>query len=159
MDPYQISLFSQVGKREHYALGTFFRKRYSRLLGNGEYSPRKVYVRSVETDRSLMSAEVNLAALFPPKGNQIWNKHLDWQPVPIHLIPWDMDHFFAGTTPCARYDKLVAEYRLEYQERMFAEYGETFDYLRTMSGAPIEMIGEVIPIYDALFIEDINGFT
>jgi len=35
-----------------------------------------------------MSAECNLAGMFPPIGRQKWNgTETFWQPVPIHTIP------------------------------------------------------------------------
>lgn len=45
---------------QHYRLGQYFRKRYNSLLGD-KYSPDKVYIRSTDFDRTLMSAEANLA--------------------------------------------------------------------------------------------------
>lgn len=36
----------QVGMQQHYELGQFLRKRYAKLLGNGEYNTDKVYVYS-----------------------------------------------------------------------------------------------------------------
>lgn len=50
-------------------------------------SPLQVYVRSTDFDRTLMSAEANLAGLFPPNGRQRFNPNISWQPIPVHTVP------------------------------------------------------------------------
>lgn len=43
-----------------YRLGKYLRKRYNKLIGD-KYSPNKLYVRSTDYDRTLMSGQANLA--------------------------------------------------------------------------------------------------
>lgn len=50
-------------------------------------SSLQVYVRSTDFDRTLMSAEANLAGLFPPDGMQRFNPNISWQPIPVHTVP------------------------------------------------------------------------
>lgn len=50
-------------------------------------SSLQVYVRSTDFDRTLMSAEANLAGLFPPSGMQRFNPNISWQPIPVHTVP------------------------------------------------------------------------
>lgn len=38
-----------------------------------------------------MSAQANLAGLFPPIGEQVWSSEIDWQPVPVHDVPIKKD--------------------------------------------------------------------
>ena len=44
-------------------------------------------MRSTDFDRTLMSAEANLAGLFPPDGMQRFNPNISWQTVPVHTVP------------------------------------------------------------------------
>ena len=34
-----------------------------------------------------MSAEANLAGLYPPEGVQVFNPNISWQPIPVHTVP------------------------------------------------------------------------
>lgn len=75
--------------------------RYAKLIGDDQYLSDTVYVQSTVSkmisncskfkknlpnkcaiikgsDRSLMSAQVTLARLFPPRDDQIWNENLLW---------------------------------------------------------------------------------
>lgn len=38
-----------------------------------------------------MSAEANLAGLYPPEEQQVFNPNISWQPIPVHTVPDDME--------------------------------------------------------------------
>lgn len=73
-----------VGMQQHYEYGNFLRKNYFDFL-NQTYNRERVYAISTDYDRTLMSAYSLLASLYKPEGDQIWNKNLSWQPIPVHI--------------------------------------------------------------------------
>jgi len=48
-------------------------------------------VQSTDVDRTLMSAQSNLAGLYEPFGDDVWNDQIKWQPIPVHTIPEQFD--------------------------------------------------------------------
>uniref|UniRef100_A0AAR5Q8L7 acid phosphatase n=1 Tax=Dendroctonus ponderosae TaxID=77166 RepID=A0AAR5Q8L7_DENPD len=101
---------NNMGKQRHYQLGKWFRERYDGFLPR-KYNYHDIYVRSTDVDRTLMSAASNLAGLYPPEGDQIWNENLLWQPIPIHTTPEDLDPVLTTKVECASYDELFEEFK------------------------------------------------
>ena len=57
-------------------------------------------VNSSDADRTLMSAELFLAGLFPPSKNETWNNDdLHWQPIPVHTQPKATDDVITISKP------------------------------------------------------------
>lgn len=73
-----------TGMQQHYEFGQFMRQRYSDFL-NESYNRERVFAISTDFDRTLMSAYSFLASLYKPEGEQIWNKNVSWQPIPVHI--------------------------------------------------------------------------
>ena len=59
-----------------------------------------------------MSAQANMAGLFPPSGYMQWNPDLVWQPIPIHTMPQSQDYLLSVEhTACPRLTKLRKDAR------------------------------------------------
>uniref|UniRef100_A0AC11BG08 Acid phosphatase 2, lysosomal n=1 Tax=Ovis aries TaxID=9940 RepID=A0AC11BG08_SHEEP len=84
--PQGFGQLTKEGMLQHWELGQALRQRYRGFL-NASYHRQEVYVRSTDFDRTLMSAEANLAGLFPPDGMQRFNPNISWQPIPVHTVP------------------------------------------------------------------------
>jgi len=76
-----------------YELGQVLRNRYKNFLGD-LYLPKLVMGHSSDYDRTKMSLQLILAALFPPIKRQQWNPVLNWQPIPSSYILRVDDNFF-----------------------------------------------------------------
>lgn len=150
---------TNVGKEQEYELGQWFRKRYGNWLPS-IYDPRDISVRSTDVDRTLMSAETVLAALYPPVGRQKWRQNLGWQPVPVHTVPEREDELLAGKKLCPRYQEekhkvMNSEQMKKYNEK----YKELYNYLTNHSGREVKNVDDVLYLYDTLHIETLKNLT
>ncbi|XP_074765567.1 lysosomal acid phosphatase isoform X2 [Athene noctua] len=117
-DPFQESAWpqgfgqlTQVGMRQQWELGQALRRRYRGFLSD-TYRRREIFIRSTDCDRTLMSAEANLAGLYPPEGQQMFNPNISWQPIPVHTVPESEERLLKfPLTPCPRYEQLQNETR------------------------------------------------
>ncbi|KAJ1101649.1 hypothetical protein NDU88_006715 [Pleurodeles waltl] len=97
--PQGYGQLSTIGMNQHYKLGQYLKKRYQGFL-NATYNRDEIYVRSTDYDRTLMSAEANLAGMYPPTGEQIWNDTIPWQPIPVHTVPLSEDQVSVACGGC-----------------------------------------------------------
>lgn len=166
-DPYQESdwpqgfgQLSQVGMRQHLELGQFLRKRYNGFL-NESYDRHEILVRSTDYDRTLMSAEANLAGLYPPTGDQIFTPNIKWQPIPVHTVPLNEEDLLSFPLgECPRYKQLMNE--TEHTEEFLnitAEYQDFIDMVRTKTGLNKTNVESIWSVYDTLFCESRHNKT
>ncbi|XP_055301172.1 prostatic acid phosphatase-like [Sitodiplosis mosellana] len=153
--PGGLGALTNLGIEQEYELGKYLRRRYASLLGDGHYSNDNVYVQSTDVDRTLMSAAANLAGLFPPDDNQVWNRDINWRPIPIHSIPLDLDYVLYVGKPCPRYDHAMEEYLNSSEHaNLIAKYKEMFTYLEENSGVQIRTFDDAQLLYNTLWIEN-----
>uniref|UniRef100_A0A674JEV7 acid phosphatase n=1 Tax=Terrapene triunguis TaxID=2587831 RepID=A0A674JEV7_9SAUR len=113
--PQGFGQLTKIGMQQQYELGQYMRKRYSNFL-NATYNRHEIFIQSTDYDRTIMSAQVYLAGLFPPVGNQIWNPQIRWQPIPFRTVPLLKDHilhFPSSNCPC--FDELQNETLTSWQ--------------------------------------------
>uniref|UniRef100_A0A914QR47 acid phosphatase n=1 Tax=Panagrolaimus davidi TaxID=227884 RepID=A0A914QR47_9BILA len=91
---------TSVGMRQQYTLGKLLRQKYITSdppFLSARYTPKEIYIRSTDVNRTIISAMSNLAGMFPagepgfdfPFGDR-WPTH--WTPIPVHTVPTDEDH-------------------------------------------------------------------
>ncbi|OWF40461.1 lysosomal acid phosphatase-like isoform X2 [Mizuhopecten yessoensis] len=100
--PDGMGWLSKIGMNQHYRLGQWLRDRYNGFLSS-DYIHTEIVVTSSDEDRCLMSAASNLAGLYPPTGDQVWNSNITWQPIPIHTKPKYEDNRINMGETCPSY--------------------------------------------------------
>lgn len=149
----------QTGKQQQYELGKWLRRRYSVLL-NSSYATNTIYVQSTDVDRTIMSAESNLAGLFPPKRKEMWNPEVLWQPIPVHIVPENMDSVLSARKPCPAYDEeLYSVIKSEEFKRVDEQFKDLYEYLSEHAGQLVETLYDIESIHSTLTIELIYNKT
>ncbi|KAL3270626.1 hypothetical protein HHI36_021160 [Cryptolaemus montrouzieri] len=166
-DPYQNESFwpvpygelTNTGKTQHYELGQWLRQHYNSFLSQ-KYLAKEFVLQSSNYDRCLMSAGSNLAGLYPPQGDQVWNPSLPWQPIPIHTKPKLNDGMLALAEPCPTFDKLADELMDTEQYQTYEnDNKELYAYLSENTGSKIDSFSKANDLYDTLLIESMNNYT
>ncbi|KRZ11709.1 Prostatic acid phosphatase [Trichinella zimbabwensis] len=124
---------TKLGCQQQYELGQYLRSRYANFLSD-HYNASEVYVRSTDTDRTLSSAECNLAGMFPPDESQIWNENIRWQPVPVHTLPTNQEYLLRTGFNCPALHAVFQTQSNELIEKVENDYKELFAYLENKTG-------------------------
>jgi len=67
-----------------YQKGQFFRRMYNGYI-NDLYLDSEILTKSTQMTRTIMSAQMVLAGMYPPRNYQKWsNLETVWQPIPIY---------------------------------------------------------------------------
>lgn len=112
-----------------------------------------------DSDRTLTSALLTLAGLFPPNGSEIWNEHIQWQPIPVHTIPMRLDHVLAARKPCDHLNYIMDKHvnSSEYS-KIFEENRPLLDALNAYTGKKLETLHQIIFVESVFFAEISKGF-
>uniref|UniRef100_A0A1B6LPF6 acid phosphatase n=1 Tax=Graphocephala atropunctata TaxID=36148 RepID=A0A1B6LPF6_9HEMI len=126
---------TQSGYDQMYKLGKKVRALYDGFLDQ-TFRPEDFKALSSTSGRTLQSAELFLAGLFPPRGFQIWNKDLLWQPVPVH--PTFLDHYelvFLNEKPlCSRFREAQEDALMETENLNNSSLVSFIDYVLPFTG-------------------------
>ncbi|KAL1236561.1 putative acid phosphatase 5 [Trichinella spiralis] len=141
---------SQVGFMEQYELGQFLHERYKNFLS--EFKMDEIYVRSTDTNRTILSAMVNLAGLFPQNSNDS-ALHLNWQPIPVHSVPKDNDPLLYAFSKCKKVDDIYWNEVMTSAPvlNLMHQHAELFDLLRKQTGFPLKTLDDIYQVYEPLY--------
>lgn len=67
-----------------YVLGQYTRNRYKKILPD-TYTKKSFTMYTTNVDRTIISAQLYLAGLYPPTKEEIWHDSLLWNPIPTFV--------------------------------------------------------------------------
>jgi len=114
---------TNVGKREQYELGIFLRNRY-KDFASSRYKNYYTKCKSSDFDRTIMSAYCLLTGLYPPIDGQVWHENITWQPIPVHMVPQNVDYKLLINKNCELRKNITDSARvwLNKQNRIFYKF-------------------------------------
>ncbi|XP_039284643.1 venom acid phosphatase Acph-1 isoform X1 [Nilaparvata lugens] len=145
------------GKKNQYEIGKLLRTRYKSFLSD-IYSPKHVVAQSTDVDRTKMSMQLVLAALFPPTEAQKWNNDLNWQPIPFKYEPLDQDKLLLVNIPCPRYYEALQEVvEREEVKTLIKQNEQIYELLTNKSGMEVKTFNDLLSMQGTLKAEtDLN---
>lgn len=100
-----------------------------------------------------------MAGLFPPRGNQRWNKNINWQPIPVHTVPEDQDYIIGSSPSCNRLDdEMNRFYNSTEYISLLEKYQSLIRYLEENSGMKLQTLNDLNHLYEELFVEQLKGY-
>ncbi|CAL8134238.1 unnamed protein product [Orchesella dallaii] len=153
---------TEIGEEQHYELGSFLRQRYDGFLPR-KYSKKDFHIVSSDVDRTIISAESNVAGLYKRDAPALITRQAlfnEWQPVPVHTIPQESDNFINFKAKCPRYNSLVDEYyNSEEVTSLDTEYKNFFDFASENSGAELLNLLDAVQLQDSLRCQRKHNLT
>ncbi|XP_046670618.1 lysosomal acid phosphatase-like [Homalodisca vitripennis] len=147
--PHGFGELTQRGRIQMYKLGENVRSMYNGFL-DSTYRSVDFKALSSPSGRTIQSAELFLAGLFPPHGFQVWNQDLLWQPIPV--FPSFLDHykmvFIKGHSKCPRFTEAQTNSLLQFDKLYDASLTSFLEYVLPHSGIDEETVRKS---YDNLY--------
>nr|QZP43468.1 histidine acid phosphatase Acph-1-like protein [Pseudoips prasinana] len=141
-----------VGKHRAYQIGKFYRQRYgsqgAKLISN-LYLRDEIAIRSTDKERTKMTIQVAMAAVYPPEPEQQWDEGLGklWQPVPYSAVPLSED-YLRYYSNCKRFKELMSEAKTDSLTKEFVPYMDLIPLIQEKTG---KNFTENILMFETLF--------
>jgi hypothetical protein len=158
---------TELGMRQQYTLGKLLRQKYITSdppFLSARYTPKEIYIRSTDVNRTMISAMSNLAGMFPagepgfdfPFGDR-WPTH--WTPIPVHTVPTDEDHVGNIFAPCPRATELdeFIQNSKEFKE-LTAQNHDFFHFASLKTGKEYNLVN-IYELNDINYIESLYNLS
>lgn len=148
-----VGQLTSKGMRQHEALGKKLRKRYveEEKLLPVLYESGKMYVRSTDVDRTLMSAQTFLLGLYPIGTGPSMS---GFQPIPIHSQPKENDVLIPNKADDSIFNELLEKYVYSSQPWQEKEKAtkEKWEKWSTLTANKISSLNDVIGLGSILHV-------
>ncbi|XP_050355643.1 venom acid phosphatase Acph-1-like [Nymphalis io] len=129
---------TNTGKRRAFQIGKFIRQRYGAQgygLLSGLYLQDEIALRSTDKERTKMTAQMAMAALYPPEVDQQWDEGLGkiWQPVPYTAVPLSED-YLRYYSNCDRFNELMKQAKDEAINQEFQQFKDLATIVKKETG-------------------------
>ncbi|XP_078050009.1 venom acid phosphatase Acph-1 isoform X2 [Augochlora pura] len=152
-EPMGLGQLTNVGKLREYKIGKMLRNRYDKFLGD-LYHPIDVYAYSTDFDRTKMSLQLVLAALYPPSSKQAWNDKLSWMPIPAHYMPERLDYLLRPEFSPIFSEGLKNARNLEEVRKKASQYKDFLNFLSEKTGITEMSVTEGYEVYNKLATQE-----
>ncbi|KAL6416978.1 hypothetical protein ACFW04_013068 [Cataglyphis niger] len=157
--PIGLGQLTNQGKKREYELGQVLRSRYKDFLGD-LYLPNLVVGRSSDYDRTKMSLQLVLTALFPPMDTrQRWNADLNWQPIPTMYISRIDDNLFLADDCPQFVDEYNRILNLSEIKKEISQFKNMMSKLTELTGKNIETALDLYYLYNTFVSESSMNLT
>lgn len=105
-----------------------------------------------------MSAGANLAGLYPPVDDQIWNEDIKWQPIPIHLADTSL---FMAVAFCEKFMQIREKFfnYCPVVKSILDKNADLLKYLSEHTGENISDVNSASGLWDTLYAESHANLT
>ncbi|XP_065201869.1 uncharacterized protein LOC135832508 [Planococcus citri] len=160
--PEGINELTNDGKNELFKLGKWLKEKYAPVIGSN-YNGSLISIESGASDIAITSAEILAAGLFPPRGQDMWNPLIFWQPTPVRSTPVTDDNTILMTKNCEQYNLQINEVNNSpYWTDFYGNNTETINYISEYTGTNfsktdiLDTLRNIFYYYEDLKIEEEN---
>jgi hypothetical protein len=144
-----LGQLTQIGIRQQYDYGQYLKREYSRLF-NRRFDLKKVNAKSTNYDRTIMSASSLLSGLFIPTNDQVWNKDVKWQPIPVHIASGNL----MGEMKCEKLEELFEAYTQSDEfKKLNDKYKDFFDLVKEKTGQNDVSLRNILNLCDNVYVQ------
>jgi len=164
-----LGQLTKTGIWRAFNLGKYFKKTYIDDLGflPPMFNTEDVAIRSSGYDRTIMTAQSVMTAMYPPTMDEAkWNPNdpnFPWQPIPIHSVPKKDDLLLKYGNHCPRYQQLKNEILgTDPALQQFAQDAnnrKVLDLAKESTGLTNYPDFMLYQLFDTLFVERENNLT
>lgn len=107
-----------------------------------------------------MSAYSNLAGLFSPQGDQVWDDGIvRWQPIPVATRPHKDDAYLSFGKNCRRYNQLAVTQLTVLWIDMLINHADFISFVKNSTGLSMANPYEMYLLTDCLIAERMHNLT